>query len=175
MADLPEQMLFQGVSIDITFSPSRPLFGDLFLICGYEHPKFPPSGAFAFDSLADLQFEQVDDYFGVRSLNDDGDDVPIWLAPLVNGVPTYHHPGPFDGVRLDYCVLRNPAQRADHYLKCVAGFARFGSSTYYLGRGIELGIPPDLLQVRSDIDAIVRHWASEGIEVGSGKALEMDF
>src|SRR5260370_26031911 len=119
MADLPDDMLYQGVSIDIAFGPSRPVFGDLFLICGDIHPKFPPSGAFGFDSLADLQFEQVDDYFGVRSLNDEGDDVPIWLYPLADGEAVYHHPDPFDGVRLDYNILRNPVRRADHYLKCV--------------------------------------------------------
>jgi hypothetical protein len=181
MADLSEEMLYQGVSIDITFGPSRPLFGDLFLICGDKHPKFPPSGKFALDSLAELQFEQVDDYFGVRSSDDEGDDVPIWLYPLVNGEPVYHHPGPFDGVRLDYNVLRNPPHRAKHYLKCVRAFAGFGSgrplcySTTYRNRDLSLGIPPDLSVVRADIDAITRHWASEGIEVGSRDALEINF
>src|SRR5689334_20949555 len=69
-----------------------------------------------FQTLADLQFEQVDDFFGIRSLNDEGADVPIWCYPLVEGEPVYHHPGPFDGVRLDYNILRNPARRAEHYL-----------------------------------------------------------
>jgi hypothetical protein len=175
MTDLPEDLLYQGVGIDIVFGSSRPLFGDLFLICGDTHPNFPPSGSFAFETLADLQFEQVDDYFGVRSLNDEGSDVPIWLYPLVDGEPVYHHVGPFDGVRLSYCILRNPARRADHYLECVEAFAKFGTATTYRNRSTQLGSPPDLSQVRADIDAVVEHWAEEGIEVGTSEALDLDF
>ena len=37
------------------------------------------------------------------------------------------------------------------------------------------GSPPDLSSVRADIDAVVQHWAAEGIEVGSDDALEIDF
>ena len=175
MADLPEELLYEGASIDISFAPWRPMFGDLFLICGDKHPKFPPSGEFEFDSLAHLQFEQVDDYFGIRSLNDEGTDVPIWLYPLVDGEPVYHHPGPFDGVRLNYSILRNPARRADHYLKCVAAFAGFGAGVFDRNRALDLGSPPDLSGVRVDIDAVVQHWAAQGIEVGSSDALELDF
>jgi hypothetical protein len=175
MADLPEEILYQAVSVDIGFGDPRPLFGDLILICGHKHPRFPPSGAYAFDSLADLQFEQIDDYFGVRSLNDEGDDVPILLYPLVDGETVYDHPGPFDGVRLDYNILRNPARRADHYLKCVQGFAALGTSVVYRSRQLDLGKPPKVSQLRADIDAVVKHWATEGIEVGSDDALEIDY
>lgn len=175
MADLPDEILYQGVSVDIVFGERGPIFGDLFLICGDQHPRFPPSGAYAFDRLADLQFEQVDDYFGVRSLNDEGDDVPIWLYPLIDAEPVDHHPGPFEAVRLDYNILRNPARRADHYLKCIQEFATFGLSVLYRSREVELGRPPNLSRLRADIDAVVRHWANEGIEVGSIDALEMDF
>ena len=48
MADIPEDVLYQGISVDIAFGDSRPVFGDLFLICGDTHPNFPPSGSFAF-------------------------------------------------------------------------------------------------------------------------------
>jgi hypothetical protein len=175
MADLPDDLLCEGVSVEITFGDPRPLFGDLFLICGDNHPKFPPSGKFAFQNLVDLQFSQVDDYFGVRAMSDEGDDVPVWVYPLVDGEPVYHHPGPFDGVRLDYNILRNPARRAAHYLKCVQGFAAFGASAYYRNRGVELGKPLNLSPLSADIDAVVRHWASEGIVVGSDEAMEIDF
>jgi len=171
MVDLLEEIIYVGVSVDIAFGSVRPVFGDLFLICGERHPIFAPSGAFAFDSLEELQFDQVDDYFAVRSL-DEGADV-IWLVPLIDGDAVDHHPGPFDGVRLSYNVLRNPAHRADHYLKCVASFARFGVSTTY--RDVELGSPPDLSRVRADIDAVVRYWASQGITAGSTEALMIDF
>jgi hypothetical protein len=56
MRERAEDSLYQGVSIDIAFGPAQPMLGDLFLICGDTHPTFPPTGAFAFDSLADLRF-----------------------------------------------------------------------------------------------------------------------
>jgi hypothetical protein len=145
------------------------------LICGEKHPKFPPSGSFAFNSLEDLQFEQADDFFGVRALYDEGDHVSIWLYPLIEGKPVHHHPGPFDEIRLDYNILRNPSHRAEHYLNCVQRFAAFGSSVFYRNRKVDLGTPPNLWQLRADIDAVVQHWASRGITVGSDKALQIDF
>ena len=175
MREIPDSMLYQGVSIDVNFGTSRPMFGDLFLICGDQHPRFPPSSRFSLDSLADLQFEQIDDFFGVRSLNDQGDDVPIWLYPLADTEPVHHHPGPFDGVRLDYSILRNPAPRADHYIKCVARFATFGAAVSYRSRGVDLGLPPDLSRVREDIDAVVRYWDSQGVVVGSSESLNIDY
>ena len=175
MADIPEVMLYQGVSVDVSFGATQPVFGDLFLICGYNPPRFPPSGAFAFDSLAELQFEQVGDYFGVPSLSGEGDDVPIWLYPLVNGEPVHHHPGPFDGLRLDYNILRNPVRRADHYLKCVDAFAAFGTAVIYRSRNVALGTTGDLAIVRADIESVVTHWATQGIVVGSSEALEIEF
>lgn len=172
---LPEDLLYQGVGVDIAFADPRPAFGDLFRICGDIHPRFPPTGAFGFEWLADLQFEQVDDYFGVRALSGEGTDVPIWLYPLVGGEPVHHHPGPFDGARLEYNVLRNPVHRAEHFLRCVQEFAALGSRAVYRNRGTALGSPPDLSRLRSDIEAVVRHWAAQGITVGSDDALAMDF
>ncbi len=176
MADrLPEDMLYQGVSVDIAFDNPRPSFGDLFRICGDTHPRFPPTGEFHFDRLAELQFDQVDDYFGVRSLTDEGDDVPVWLFPLVGGEVVDHHPGPFDGVRLSYNVLRNPERRADHFLRCVQEFAALGVGVAYRSRVVSLGSPPDLSPVQADIAAIAQHWAAEGIVVGSHDALVIDY
>jgi hypothetical protein len=171
--DLPERMLYQGVSADIAFGDPRPSFGDLYRVCGDTHPRFPTTGEFGFDRLAELQFEQVDDYFGVRSLTDEGDDVPVWLFPIVGGQVVDHHRGPFDGVRLSYNVLRNPERRADHFLRCVQAFAAFGSGVVY--RGASLGDPPDLTPVRADIAAVVRHWATERVAVGSHDALVIDY
>jgi hypothetical protein len=175
MDHLSDVLLYDGASIDIGFGESKPTFGDLYLICGDKHPSFPPTSNFRFESLSHLQFEQVDDFFGVRALNDEGEDVPIWLYPLLRGQPVHHHPGPFDGFRLDYNILRNPVRRADHYSKCVAEIAIFGVRTLYRCRNKELGAPPDLSIVRNDVDAAVRHWASQGIEVGAPEALEIDF
>jgi hypothetical protein len=172
---LPDHMLFQGVSVDIAFADPRPCFGDLFRICGDTHPRFPPTGDFGFERLAELQFEQVDDYVGVRSLTDEGTDVPVWLFPLVEGEVVDRHPGPFDGVRLEYSVLRNPERRAEHFLRCVQAFAALSSDVVYRSRSVPLGSPLDLSPVRADIAAVVRHWAAEGIAVGSDDALAVDF
>ena len=119
--------------------------------------------------------DQVDDYFGVSSLGGEGDDVVVWLFPLVDGEPVHHHPGPFDGVRIEYCILRNSARHAAHFLRCVHDLAQFGIGVRYRNRESELGTPPDLSTVRADIDAVVRHWAAEGITVGSDEAMEVDF
>ena len=172
---LPEDMLYEGVHVDIVFADPRPTFGDLFRICGDIHPRFPPTGKFGFHRLVGLQFEQVDDYFGVRSLSDEGDDVPVWLFPLVDGQVVDHHPGPFDGVRLTYNILRNPEKRADHFLRCVQEFAALGSEVVYRNRNLSLGSPPTVTPVRSDIVAVVRHWAVAGVVVGSYDALVIDY
>ena len=132
---IPEDLLNQGTSIDISFAPAPPVCGDLYLNSGPKQPNIPPAGKFAID----------------------------------------HHPGPFDAVRLDYNILRNPARRAEHYLKCLAAFAKFGAGNLYRSRKINLGSPPDLSIVRADIDAVMQHWAAQGIEVGSSDALELDF
>lgn len=175
MVEIPEQMLFEGVSVDIAFDDPRPQFGDLFQICGRTHPRFPPTDSRGFENLSELQFDQADDYFGVASLIDDGDDVVVWLYPLIDGEPVDHHPGPFDGVRLEYNVLRNPARHADHYLRCVREFAGLGVGATYRSRGVELGVPPKLSALQVDIHAIIEYWSSQGIAVGSDEALEMDF
>ena len=120
-----------------------------------------------------MQFEQVDDYFGVRSLSDEGDDMPVRLLPLVGGEVVEHHPGPFDGVRLSYNVLRNPERRSEHFLRCVQEFAALGAGVEY--RGASLGTPPNLSPVQADIAAVVLHWADEGVAVGSHDAMVIDY
>jgi hypothetical protein len=83
--------------IDLIFDTFQPTFGDVFLLCSYAHPEFPPTGDYGFDELADLGVEPVDDYFGICA---DGDPV-VWLFPLVKGQVVEHHPGPFDGIRIE--------------------------------------------------------------------------
>lgn len=175
MLDIHDNLLHEGASVDIAFGAVRPSFGDLFEICGDAHPHFPPTGQTDFKTVADLQFTQVDDYFGVLSLADDGADVVVWLFPLVDGQPVHHHPGPFDGLRLGYSVLRNPVRHAAHFIRCIEELSRFGIGVRYNSRQLELGVPPDLSALQCDIDAVVQHWAAEGIVVGSNDALELDF
>lgn len=92
----------QSVQVDLIFQTRKPGFGDLFELTGDIHPNFPPSGEFNFSQLADLRFEQVDDYFAVC---EDGDPI-IWLYPMVDGKVVHHHPGPFDGIRLELAAKR---------------------------------------------------------------------
>lgn len=173
--DVPENMLYAGVAVDIVFGSKGPSFGDLFQVIGQTHPAFPPSGSFDFQRFSDLQFDQVDDYFGVPSLAEDGDDVVIWLYPLVKGRPVDHHPGPFDGIRLSFCVLRNPVRHAEYFLRGVERFARLAPRVFYRSRHMDLGSPPNLDVVRSDIESIAQTWRDRGIEVGSEEALRIDF
>lgn len=177
MNDTPDEILYEGVVVDIRFGEPLPRFGDLFLVCGMEHPKFPPSGAIDFSRFDGLQITQVDDYFGVRSLDlsDEGDDVAVWLYPIVDDQAVYHHPGPFDGIRLEYCVLRSPAHYADHFLKCVEELSQIGVRTEYRNAALNAGTHIDLDPVRRDIGRAVSYWADRGITVGSDEALSIDF
>ncbi len=38
--ELPDDLLYHGVSVDIAFADLRPCFGDLFRIVGDTHPRF---------------------------------------------------------------------------------------------------------------------------------------
>src|SRR5262249_725328 len=102
--------------IDLIFTGVKPSFGHVFLLFGFHHPEFPPSGDYGFADLADLGIEQVDDYF---ALCVDG-DAAVWIMPLIGGQVVEHHSGPYDGLRLT----------ADHgrhrklWSKCVARFEK---------------------------------------------------
>ncbi|WP_422104714.1 hypothetical protein [Winogradskyella sp.] len=110
MADL-ETLAFEGINIDFHFNSDNPTFGDLFLIVGFENPDFLPNSR-EFEKLAGLGFEQTDDYFGIKNDTDIGDDVKLWLFPIIKGEEVYHDNGPFDAIRLSYVVLRNEQKTA---------------------------------------------------------------
>ena len=175
MTDISEKLLYDGVSVDIEFGDPRPTFGDLFLLCAMEHPGFLPSGAIDFSKYDELQITQIDDYFGVRSREDEGDDVAVWLFPIVSGQVVDHHEGPFDGIRLEYCTLRSPASEADHFLQCVEELSRTGAIVRYREVVLNDGDHVDLDPVRRDIRLAVAYWAGKGIRVGSEEALSIDF
>lgn len=110
----PKKSRAKKYEIDLLFRDPKPMFGDLFTICGDEHPDFPPTGNFSFATLAALGIEQTDDYFAVHV---DVDPV-IWIFPLIKGQVVEHHPGPFDGLRLS---LDRPSHKK-HWEPCVARF-----------------------------------------------------
>jgi len=152
------------VDVKLSFTAEQPMFGDLMEVCGYQNPRFPPTGRFAFAQLEPLQFSQVDDYFGIRSLSEDGTDVVVWLSPLVDDVVVDHHSGPFDGLSLSFDALRNPARRGAEFLNVVETFIR------------HLPVQSSLTsrQVADRVAEIVCFWRKQGIEPGSDAALEID-
>jgi len=174
MDDALEDAAYEGLSVDLVFSGDGPLFGDLFLLSGDEHPSFSPSGRFPFRELAHLGFQQVDDYFGIPSEADEGDDVVVWLFPVVDGDTVDHHPEPYSAVRLDYSVLRNPVNTLGAFLRCVEVLvSHLDVQLVYSTRDTKLSLAAALAAIKSDALQIVEHWSSEGITPGSSEALEV--
>jgi hypothetical protein len=171
MTEPKEDMLYEGVNVEFRFPEKQPTFGDLLSMIGESSPQFPRSGHADWGQLVGLGFEQADDYF---ALPGETDDYSIWLYPVVGNRVVEHHSGPFDGIRLQYCVLRNPADTAEQFRHAVTEFAEITMRpANYCGR--DLGLPPVLTQLEKDIDAIVAHWRSENIEPGSDEALLVEF
>jgi hypothetical protein len=114
-------------AVDLIFTDAKPTFGDLLRLCGVEASAFPTSGRFRTDSLVELQFEQVDDYFGIGVLSTGG--VVIRMYPLIQGHPVEQHPGPFDGLRLDYDVTHHAPSRAAHFALVIGALAALNPCT----------------------------------------------
>ena len=165
MLEISEDDAYENVEIDFTFSGVGPEIGDLFTVCGYVNPNFPPKGKFNFESLLRYNISQIDDYFGVLPEDQKGDDVSVWLYPTISGEVVDHHPGPFNGLRLSYCTLRNPEDRVNIFLE--------------LASSIEKIFPVTLSQstdsVKQKIYAIIEFWEKQGIQVGSNESLEVDY
>lgn len=102
------------LQVDLLFTDVKPCFGDVFLLCGFPHPKFPSTGDYRFAELADLGIEQVDDYFAICV---EGDPA-VWIYPLVHGQEAHHHPGPYDGLRL----TADDGRHKKLWSKCVTRF-----------------------------------------------------
>lgn len=114
-------------SVDFIFVETKPHFGDLFLLCGCEHPNFPPTIEFGFSELARLGIEQMDDYFAICR---QGNPI-VWIFPLVKRRVVEHHSGPFDGIRIELSgqahdsVWSNCVEQFDRNL--AVAFTRIGS------------------------------------------------
>lgn len=165
-----------NIVVHLLFEEEKPSFGDLFLIRGFAQPHFPSSGRFNFSALAHFEFDQVDDYFGIRSEDDNGDDVKVWLSPLVKDKVVYHHSGPFDGIRISYGVLRRPVSTAKLFLAVVDEFAKYlPVRVIYTQRDEDLGNPPNLTVLEEDINQVISLLREQGIEPGSKEAMAVDF
>lgn len=171
-----EGALYEGVDVQFDFVGGGPTWGDLVALCGAEPGReSPSSGRYDVARLSSLGFDGVDDYLGIRNEGPSGDDVIVWLFPIIDDEEVFRHPGPFEGLRLSYSVLRNPMAHVDRFLAAVVEFTKtFGVPGVYRLRGTTIGSPADLATLKQDIDAIAKHWRSEGIEPGSSAALEVD-
>jgi hypothetical protein len=110
--------------VDLMFTTDKPSYGDMFLMCGKPNPQFPPTGPFEFAELADLEIDQVDDFFAVCV---DGEPV-IWIYPLFQGNVVAHHPGPFDGIRIEL----GEQSFKQRWTRCVT---RFRERLHFTDRG----------------------------------------
>ena len=154
------------ILIDFRFAKEKPRFGELFLITGEEHPKFPPRNKF-FAQLAPLGFEQLDDFFGILNSEDTGDDVLVWLFPMLNGEEVFHNSGPFDAIRLSYSALRNAPVNISLLQDCFNTIKAMPDvEIAFDGNNIS-----DFAPVQKKADEIVAHWRDNGIEPGSEQSL----
>lgn len=149
------------VVVDFIFKEEQPMFGDLFTIVGHGHQSFRTSARFIFHHLEDLYFSQVKEVFGVKSMRKMGDEVMIWMYPLIDGKVVREHEGPFSGMRVSFDLLRNPEKISDHFLRIHRAFET------------QLVMEPSLSieEVEIEILRIKRFWENKNIELGSKEAL----
>ncbi|OEJ98613.1 hypothetical protein A8C32_05280 [Flavivirga aquatica] len=166
-----ETLAFEGIRIDFQFNSDKPTFGDLFLIVGFENPDRLPNSR-EFEKLAELEFEQVDDYFGIKNKTEIGDDVKIWLFPIINGEEVYHNKGPFDAIRITYGVLRNDQKTAELYEKIFHSInSNLDVTPMFEGKRIE-----NFGEINKIITKTIEYCKAElKVEPGSDKALQLDW
>ncbi|HVI45691.1 MAG TPA: hypothetical protein VM802_12520 [Chitinophaga sp.] len=155
------------ILIDFRFATKdKPRLGELFLITGETHPKFPPRNN-AFEQLAPLGFEQLDDFFGILNEEEAGDDVLVWLFPMINGEEVFHHSGPFDAVRLSYSALRNTPANISLLQNCFESIQKMPDVEVFFDDKKISSFEP----IKQKADEIVAHWRANNIEPGSEQSL----
>ena len=162
---------FDGIDIDFKFTNKQPSFGELFLIVGYENPNFPPESR-EFENLNHLGFEQVDDYFGIKNQSEIGSDIKLWLHPLVSGEEVHHHSGPFDALRLRYCVRENQPNTVVLFEQIYNEF----NSKLEVNPTYSNNIIPNFDQIKEDVNKTIEFCRNElKVEPGSSEALQLDW
>ncbi|MCC9074283.1 hypothetical protein LNQ49_22070 [Flavobacterium sp. F-65] len=157
------------ISIDFKFNQEKPSFGDFFKITGFSNPNFPSKNDM-FLNFADLEIEQIDDYFGISNQDDEGDDVTLWLFPLIKNDEVFHHKGPFDGIRLQYDTLRNTTHKIAVVEMVFESFKKHLDATILFNNNpIE-----NFSVIKNNIDANIAFWRNKDIEPGSEDALMQD-
>ncbi|HEY0272810.1 MAG TPA: hypothetical protein VGC22_06465 [Chitinophaga sp.] len=160
----------EDILIDFKFKQDKPGLGDVFLITGTEHPKYPAKTR-NFEQLAHLGFEQLDDFFGILNEEESGDDVIVWLFPMIRGEEALQHAGPFDAVRLSYDALRNVPGKSAEVLQECYDLLRENFDVQVLLNGQPIA---SFEPVADKIAQVVNHWRAEGIEPGSEAALLLE-
>ena len=155
------------ILIDFRFgAKEKPRFGELFLITGEEHPKFPPRNKI-FAPMAPLGFEQLDDFFGILNSEETGDDVLVWLFPMINGEEVFHNSGPFDAIRLSYSALRNAPANISLLEDCYNIMKEIPEvEVAFEGSAIT-----DFAPIQKKAAEIVAYWRGNNVEPGSEQSL----
>ena len=166
-----EEFAFEGISIDFKFKNDKPTFGDLFLLCGYNNPNFPANSK-EFEKLSELKFEQVDDYFGIRNLTEIGDDVLVWLFPIINDEEVHHNEGPFDAIRINYVVIRNEKKIIKHIEDIYNSFnEHLDVDIYFEGNRVD-----DYSSISKILTEVIDYCEKElRVKPGSDKAMELEW
>ena len=166
-----EELAFEGINIDFRFKNDKPTFGDLFLICGYDNPNFPANSK-EFEKLSELKFEQVDDYFGIRNPTEIGDDVLVWLFPIINDEEVYHNEGPFDAIRINYVVIKNEKAKTKLVEDIYNSFNKhLDVDVYFEGNRID-----DYSAISKKLTEVIEYCDKElKVEPGSDKAMELEW
>ncbi|PNW25765.1 hypothetical protein [Formosa algae] len=170
IADL-ETLAFEGINIDFQFNSDKPTFGDLFLIVGFENPNFLPNSR-EFEKLSDLGFTQTDDYFGINNDMNLGDDIKLWLIPLINGEEVHHNDGPFDAIRISYVVVRNDTKTAELFENTFNSIiSNLDVTPTFGGKRIE-----NFGKIKGIISKTIQYCREElKVEPGSNQALQLDW
>lgn len=166
-----ETLAFEGINIDFQFNSYKPTFGDLFLIVGFENPKFIPKNR-EFEKLNKLGFEQTDDYFGIRNQTEIGSDIEIWLFPIISGKEVYHENGPFDAIRISYSVVVNEENTAEIFENIFNAIMKnLDVTPTFEGKRIE-----NYEEIQELITKTIQYCKRElKVEPGSEEALELEW
>ena len=83
----------------------------------------------------------------------------------------WHNPGPYDGLRFTYDILRNSRENVDIYINCLEKFiGLLPVSIYYRGKKLE-----NTEKIKEDIENVVKELVENGVEPGSDEALMMEY
>ncbi|MFY0254873.1 hypothetical protein ACDQ55_13070 [Chitinophaga sp. 30R24] len=155
------------ILIDFKFTGrDKPRFSELFLITGQEHPKFPARNKI-FAQLEPLGFEQLEDFFGILNGEETGDDVLVWLFPMINGEEALQSSGPFDAIRLSYSVLRNDPANISLLQECFDAILQLPDIT----ADFDNNTIKDFAPIQQKADEIIAYWRQNQVEPGSAQSL----